>query len=104
MKTRTASTMDGSQRWLVFWCPGCDQAHQIKVVGDVHPRWDWNGDRDKPTTNPSVRVMYSDTRNCHFFLKEGRIEFCGDSYHALKGQTVEIPEWPKPDWAGIDAE
>lgn len=31
---------------------------------------------------------------CHYFIKAGRIEFCGDCTHALKGQTVDLPDFP----------
>ena len=29
---------------------------------------------------------------CHSFITDGRISFCGDSEHALAGQTVDLPE------------
>ena len=32
---------------------------------------------------------------CHSFVTDGRIRFLGDCTHALKGQTVPIPEWPE---------
>jgi hypothetical protein len=31
---------------------------------------------------------------CHSFVRDGQIQFLGDCTHALKGQTVERPEWP----------
>jgi hypothetical protein len=32
---------------------------------------------------------------CHYFLRDGQIEFCGDSIHALAGQRVQLPDWPE---------
>lgn len=31
---------------------------------------------------------------CHSFVRAGKIEFLGDCTHALKGQTVPLPDWP----------
>lgn len=97
---------------LMFHCPGCGDDH---VVSDG---WQWNGDFERPTLSPSVLVRtghylpgYSGdscwcTYNaehpdepapfscyrCHFFVREGRIEFLSDSTHALAGQTVGLPD------------
>ncbi|TNE38313.1 MAG: ammonia monooxygenase [Sphingomonadales bacterium] len=87
---------------LIFWCPGCNSAHRVMVGYGEGPRWSYNGDPDKPTFNPSIRVTYngSDADKpdripscCHSFVTDGRIEFCSDSTHSLAGQTVEIPPW-----------
>lgn len=32
---------------------------------------------------------------CHSFVTDGRIQFLGDCTHALAGQTVDLPTWPK---------
>ena len=34
------------------------------------------------------------SRICHHFVTEGKIQFCGDCTHALRGQTVELPDFP----------
>jgi hypothetical protein len=31
---------------------------------------------------------------CHYFLRSGQLQFLGDCVHALKGQTVELPDLP----------
>lgn len=100
---------------LMFWCPGCNQAHGINHgVGG----WVWNGDADKPTFSPSVLVrsghhapghtgacwcMFNaehpndpapfECMVCHSFVTEGRIQFLTDCTHALAGQTVDLPKW-----------
>ena len=88
-----------------FNCPGCECSHMIRISG-VHPFWDWNGDLDKPTVTPSIRVTYPANpdaleefkewrleRCCHSFVTDGKIQFLGDSTHKLAGLTVEIPDW-----------
>lgn len=93
-----------------FWCPGCREMH---IVGHG---WVWDGDVDRPTVSPSILVtgvqMITDESSdwtgefkrdengepvplrCHSFLRAGRIEFCGNSQHALAGKTVDLPDLP----------
>lgn len=106
---------------LLFDCP-CGSLHVIYPEGcDVpeRPRWAWNGSLESPTFNPSLLVTWSHPaalgdelhaqlerkradptylipykeHRCHSFITDGKIAFCGDSTHALAGQTVEIPDW-----------
>jgi hypothetical protein len=84
------------QYW--FFCPGCKRSHAFTVGppkrGPEDPRWEFNGDFDKPTFKPSLLCNkdYPESR-CHSFVTDGKIEFLGDCWHELKGQTVEVPEW-----------
>ena len=93
------------------WCPGCERLHYIRVKGDA-PIWSFNGDIDKPTFAPSVRITYNGrdagqvrydddgkphrapASCCHYFLTGGQLQFCGDSTHALAGRTVDLPDLP----------
>lgn len=107
---------------LVWWCPGCDEAHAIQTGEGQGPRWSWNGDAERPTFTPSVLVRSGhhadgtdpstcficqecrenpsdDHRGfkcyvCHSFVVDGAMQFLGDCTHALAGQTVPIPPWP----------
>ena len=38
------------------------------------------------------------TPRCHLFVRDGRIEFLGDSEHELKGGTVDMVEWTDDFW------
>jgi hypothetical protein len=91
---------------LIFWCPGCDGAHAIQHGDGPGPRWGWNGNAERPTFTPSVKVTYPanpdaseefkewrTVRICHSFVTDGRIQFLDDCTHALKGQTVDLPRW-----------
>jgi hypothetical protein len=83
-----------------FRCPACNEEHVLKG-------WTFNGNADRPTFSPSVLVSYNgadaDAANgaglpsrCHSYVREGRIQFLPDCSHALKGQTVDLPEYPSP--------
>ncbi len=107
---------------LMFWRPGCDGAHQVRVRSADGPRpsWEWNGDAERPTFSPSIlvrgvemtekgRADYEawaaggypahsgpfDSRPfvCHSFVTGGQIQFLADCTHALAGQTVPLPTW-----------
>lgn len=109
---------------VAFWCPGCGEAHQIKVGAGDPPRWAFDGNVESPTFSPSIlvrgvrldmndealdrvlreyrlpadreRVLADNRINtvCHSFVRSGRIEFLRDCTHGLAGQTVDLPEWP----------
>lgn len=103
------------------WCPGCEEMH---VISDD---WSFNGNLDQPTFYPSIKVTGKETIKengqwiggwvrdaegnaldscCHYFIVDGRIQFCSDSTHKLAGLTVPIPELPSwlTDANSFDAE
>lgn len=90
--TKTKRTEFEGQVTLQYWCPGCDEAHSIRVQG-VNT-WQWNGDTEKPDVQPSIKVTHHDGVVCHCHLRHGQIEFLPDCYHALAGKTVALPDWP----------
>ena len=106
-----------------FRCPGCGHRHTLPVgVGAGH--WGFNGDLERPTLAPSIHARsgcYCDPsccqgegaefcdRNmpagedgvkvcyeCHFYVRDGRIEFIPDCSHALAGQVIDLPEVESP--------
>ena len=89
---------------LLYFCPGCKETHSVVVQAEEGPVWDFNGDYDKPTVSPSVRHFDADGTFCHYFIRDGKIEFCGDCEHELNGQTVDLPDWPYAPgtYGGID--
>jgi len=74
----------------IFDCPGCKCSHAYYTSGPV--KWGFNGDVNNPTFTPSLKNTYPDGKVCHLFVKNGKIEYCGDCFHELKGQTVEMEE------------
>lgn len=105
----------------LHWCPGCETTHYITTHTDPEmpgPCWSFNGSAEKPTFNPSVRIREKQRvfENgewtgewkrgpdgealdgcCHYFIRDGQIQFCSDSTHALAGQTVSLPQFEKGD-------
>lgn len=93
----------------MFFCPGCNNGHHFRIgQNSMDPKlatWDFNMNMDKPTLSPSyltgtpLRDEHSNVikefvgYRCHSFIKEGMIQFLSDCHHALKGQTVELPDW-----------
>lgn len=94
---------------IAHWCPGCDSPHVIWTsTTSGGPQWFWDGNVEAPTCSPSIRCFTTldeddlkplppgQTRTlCHYFLRGGKLEFCGDSPHALSGKTVPLPAWPE---------
>lgn len=97
----------------MHWCPGCKHLHHINVEvrrenGAV---WTFDGNIERPTFAPSVNhlTLRTDSEGdpilkdgkyqweplCHYFIRKGRIEYCGDCKHALSGRTVPLPELPE---------
>lgn len=88
-----------------FWCPGCEEMHQVRVEGTERPVWGFDGNFDAPTFTPSILVSWSEPSDvdgefdgtskdcehiCHSFVTDGRIQFLGDCTHALANQTVPL--------------
>jgi hypothetical protein len=102
---------------LSFYCKGCKEYHGIRVEGDVHPKWAFNGDFEKPTLSPSILIRSGHyltghsgscwcTWNaanpekpapfkcsvCHSFVTDGKIQYLSDCTHELAGQTIELED------------
>jgi hypothetical protein len=119
-KLRSATGPLGHKR-LMHWCPGCEEVHGIQIEApNGEPRWSFDGNFDKPTFAPSVRIYIHDDEDdhgnklphpiektlCHYFINGGMIQFCSDSPHKYSGQTVELPDWPYQSgtYGGIDGD
>ena len=80
-----------------FKCPGCGWTHILNTDPSMRPCWGFNGDAESPTLTPSINAWreYGGDRKmerCHSFVTDGKIRFLNDSTHALKGQTVDLPD------------
>lgn len=91
-----------------YWCPGCGYGHEIAVSQPNHSnaKWTFDGNFSRPTFSPSLNLVVNPkghkhhqpalpTSVCHCFIKDGQIQFLGDCTHALKGQTVPMPDVPE---------
>ena len=80
------------------YCPGCEWMHVIptdpRAQSNGH-KWTFNGDMQRPTFSPSINMPGV----CHYFIRDGQIEYCGDSAHTLAGKTIPLPDLPTDgDW------
>lgn len=78
-----------------FHCPGCKYDHAFRVGAvDGRPSWQFNGSPEQPTFTPSLLCNKDIPESgCHSFVTDGRIKFLTNSFHILKGQTVDLPDW-----------
>lgn len=91
-----------------YWCPGCDSGHEIAVSkkNGSGAGWAFNGNFQSPTFSPSLHLKINTpdmgkyyqpnvaSTVCHCFIRDGKIQFLSDCTHALRGQTVDLPEIP----------
>lgn len=73
-----------------FLCPGCGYNHSFWMDG----RWTFDGNEQAPTFSPSLLLKQEDgwRFRCHSFVQGGKIVFLDDCTHAMRGQTVDLPE------------
>lgn len=112
-KLRSVVNGDGD-KGIAYYCPGCERVHVVWYQGKV--AWEWNGDAEKPTINPSIRIYQPAVKNaagemieeevteCHCFVRDGVIQFLSDCTHEQAGKNVPIPDWPyaRGAYGGID--
>lgn len=104
--TEASSERDlGDYVW--FFCPGCKGYHRARVrmpneptkeeIDDMQANrqglWTWNNNEQLPTIRASILLgTERPGQRCHSFVTDGQIVYCNDSEHALKGQTIDLPE------------
>lgn len=89
------------------WCPACRCGHEINVdtPNASGAKWSFDGNTERPTFSPSINLQINPkghkhyqpdiaTTVCHYFIRAGRIEYCGDCTHEMRGQTVDLPDIP----------
>lgn len=88
-KFRTLTSEKGIV-YVTHWCEGCHSEHTLPAE-----RWHWNGCIIRPTLSPFVKHFIRDGNGrehtvCHYFIKEGKIQYCGDCSHKYAGQTMDL--------------
>ena len=91
---------------LAHWCPACKEMHDFAVDQPFGngARWTWNENPAAPSFTPSMNIRIGPypegchragtTEVCHYFLKDGQIQFLTDCTHDLAGKVVELPDIP----------
>lgn len=85
--------IDNRPGYYIFDCPGCGCSHWLNTNPKYGAAWQLSGGVDKPTVSPSILVNPVDHRNrCHFFIKNGQMQYLNDCHHNLKNRTVDMVE------------
>lgn len=94
---------------FAHWCPGCEEMHTIWTNHTRRANWNFDGNIESPTFEPSVCITYNGAdagqdrgdgfgkappAKCHYFLRAGNLQFCPDTTHAFAGKTVPLPALP----------
>ena len=88
----------GRSCWV--WCIGCNVAHRIAIADEAGNHedvsWDWDGNMEHPTFDPSILTHTSPLDVCHSYIKNGQWQYLSDSTHSKAGQTLDMI--PLPNW------
>lgn len=90
--------------YFLLWCPACGFGHVFE-----YPRWSFNGNLDKPTFTPSLRIFVRITKEvddklidtgeirtvCHFNLVDGQLQYAGDNPHQFNSQIITMQDIPE---------
>jgi uncharacterized protein DUF6527 len=78
----------GYRKWAYFRCPADhDEIIQLSLMPQRRPRWEVSIDRlGRPTIHPSVWQL--DGSYAHFWIKQGRVEWCADSGKARRTSVI----------------
>lgn len=104
---------------IYHYCPACNECHPFKVEGKQEngASWTYNDNHESPTFSPSMLIRtgcaipgskndvedcamcaadgeYGSCGVCHYFIRAGQIEYCGDSTHKLAGLRVPLSDIP----------
>lgn len=103
-KVELVYVTDSEYKAILFDCQGCKSPHCVNLDERRAglPVWKFNNDLDNPTIQPSYLSYvpkYDNKGNkigkdtiCHFWLKDGKIEYLTDCKHELAGKTVEMKD------------
>jgi hypothetical protein len=111
----TKVEVENGARVAQFFCPGCRAWKTLWLKPEQSPSgysWDFNDNIMEPTFYPSiahsekVKVASGETfeRRCHAWIKDGVIQFLGDSTHELAGQKIPMIQLEDPPAADIRTE
>jgi hypothetical protein len=102
-KARDVRNADGSLYGWSVRCPACDEMHVFPAkMNDASPGWAFNGNYDRPSFTPSLRLTWREAdpsdpnplsgKMCHSVLTDGIWNYCDDCTHALRGQKAQAPD------------
>jgi hypothetical protein len=97
MKIQPQVNRSGDTIGWCHWCEACESLHCFRIEhpqNEGRPTWKFDGSVETPSFHPSMRLFTGPKNSpktiCHYFVKAGRIEYCEDSPHRLRGQKREL--------------
>ncbi len=78
-----------------FMCPACNKWHYVNVGNDSIGRHTFNGNLERPTLTPEIRLSRPSPRGyflCIATVTDGQIAFSEHATHELAGETVDLPD------------
>jgi hypothetical protein len=83
--------VEGSPGVFFHYCPGCKDFHYFHTTykNRSNASWTFDGNLEQPSFHPSMNIGPS---YCHYWLRNGKIEFCGDCHH-----SVDLPTFERDD-------
>lgn len=90
----------------LHWCAACKSGHTYPVKGALKGHsWTFDGSIDKPSFEPSMLIFtpaqglgnqhVPQATVCHYYLRNGRIEYQQDCPHTYAGKTVPLEPIPE---------
>jgi hypothetical protein len=98
MKLQEIPVSENNQKGnYLHYCQGCDGLHMINTVvkNQNNAIWSFNNNFDLPTFSPSININLHNNKRCHYFIINGKINYCSDCTHSLKGQELQLLEIPE---------
>lgn len=82
--------------FVTFHCPSCKCAHRLPV-GNADSQhafsWKWDGNEQRPTIQPSIRVSDSDGTICHLNVTDGMLCYHGDMPGDYRGKQIPMVDF-----------
>lgn len=93
----------------LHWCPACRCGHTYHTNTEGRPSWSFNGNVEKPSFSPSMRIFtpagpYGDNGEttgertiCHYYVTDGKIIYQEDCHHGTPffGGTFDLRAIPE---------
>lgn len=100
---RTGAADGYTASGYAHWCPACESMHAFATDAPQRngAKWTFDGNLAAPSFSPSMHITIGPDpddghiETCHYFLRNGMLQYLGDCTHALSGQTVPLPELPQ---------
>jgi len=70
----------------------------VNPSGSIGNGWDYKCENGRPTLSPSLKHSGYHEHGpcqCHYFIRDGRIEYLSDCNHEYASKTIDLPIIPE---------